>query len=136
VFAFSGGERVAGEQAPQSLGVDPSPVQSGVEAAPATLMRCLEAQMYGRGESVSGEEGVGEFEESVGPAMEAFIERAAEAVETVVGFHDASIMPSPNASRILYMPTELKHKLSKSREKEKHDVALFCPKAEANAREG
>jgi hypothetical protein len=102
VFAFSGGERVAGEQAPQSLGVDPSPVQSGVEAAPATLMRCLEAQMYGRGESVSGEEGVGEFEESVGPAMEAFIERAAEAVENVVGFHDASIMPSPNASRILY----------------------------------
>ena len=65
--------------------------------------------MYGRGESVSGEEGVGEFEESVGPAMEAFIERAAEAVENVVGFHDASIMPSPNASRILYMPTELKH---------------------------
>jgi hypothetical protein len=87
------GERVSGEQPPQSLGVDPPPVQRGVKAAPTTAMRCFEAQMDGRRNSVRGEDGVGEFEEGVGPAVEAFVERVAEGVESVVGFHDAFIMP-------------------------------------------
>jgi hypothetical protein len=42
------GERMADEQPPQGFGVDPSPVQRGVEAAPAPSMRGLEAQMSRR----------------------------------------------------------------------------------------
>jgi hypothetical protein len=44
--------------------------------------------------------------------VEAFVERATEAVESVVGFHDAFIMPSPAACRILFPSMELKRKLS------------------------
>jgi hypothetical protein len=42
------GERMAGEQTAQGFGVDPSPVQRGVEAAPAATMRCFEAQVHRR----------------------------------------------------------------------------------------
>jgi hypothetical protein len=41
-------------------------------------MRCLEAQVNGRRDAIRGEEGVGELEEGVGPAVEAFVERATE----------------------------------------------------------
>jgi hypothetical protein len=87
-------ERMAGEQAPQGLGVDPSPIQSGVEATPATTVRCLETQVDGGRDGVGGEDSGGEFEEGVVPAVEAFVERAAEGVQSVVGFHDAPIMHS------------------------------------------
>jgi hypothetical protein len=71
--------------------------------------------MDGRGDGVRGEDGVGEFEEGVGPAVEAFVERATEAVESVVGSHDAFIMPSPAACRILFPSMELKRKLTPNR---------------------
>ena len=103
-----------GEQPTQRLGIDPSPVQRGVEAAPTTTVRCLEAQVDGGRDGVGGEDGVGEFEEGVGSALETFVERAAEAVESVVGFHDAPIMHSPRVPRILYLPMELKRKLRDS----------------------
>ena len=64
----------------------------------------------GRDGGVGVEDGVGEFEEGVGCALETFVERAAEAVESVVGFHDAPIVHSPRAPRILYLPMELKRK--------------------------
>lgn len=105
------GERISVEQVPQSLGVDPPPVQRGVKAAPATTMRCFEAQVDGRGDGgVRGEKSVGEFEEGVGPSVEAFVERTAEAAKSIVGFHDAFIMHSSKDRRILFPPMELKRK--------------------------
>ena len=44
-------------------------------------MRCSEAQVDGRRDTtttIRGEDGVGEFEERVASAVEAFVERAAE----------------------------------------------------------
>ena len=67
--------------------------------------------MNGRRDGVGSEDGVGEFEESVAPAVEAFVERVAEAVESIARFHDAPIVHSPTASRTPYLPVELKRKL-------------------------
>src|SRR5215207_2134054 len=109
----SGGERMAGEQPPQSLGVDSSPVQRGVEAAPAATMRRFEAQVNGRRDRLRCEDGVGEFKEGIDPAVEAFVvERVAEGMKGVRGFHDAPIMPSSTPFRIPNLSAELKRKLS------------------------
>jgi hypothetical protein len=70
---------MADEQFPQSFGTYPPSIQGGVKAAPAATMRCFEAQVNGRRNGgVRTEEGVGEFEESIGPAVEAFVERVTE----------------------------------------------------------
>jgi hypothetical protein len=37
-------------------------------------MRCFETQVGGRRDSICCEYGVGEFEEGIGPAVEAFVE--------------------------------------------------------------
>jgi hypothetical protein len=102
---------MACEQVPQSLDVDSPAIQRGVEAAPATTVRLLKAQVNGRGNGFGGEDGVAELEEGVFPAMEAFVERAAEAAQSVVGFHDVSIMHSPKDRRIICPPARLKRKL-------------------------
>jgi hypothetical protein len=67
-----------------------------------------------RNGSVGGEDSVCEFEEGVGPALEAFVEGAAEAVESIGGFHDAPIMHPPPASRTPYLLVGLKRKLRAS----------------------
>src|SRR5215210_4705528 len=88
--------------------------QSGVEAAPSATMRRLEAEVDGGRYGVCGEEGVGKVEESVGPTVEAFVERVAEGakgVKSVVRFHDALIMHSLTAYRTLQPPAGLKRKL-------------------------
>ncbi len=60
----------------------------------------MEAQVdRGRGGSVSTEDGVGELEEGVASAVEAFVEGVAEAVQSIGRYHDAPIMHSPRASR-------------------------------------
>ena len=41
------GEQMAGQELPQSFGVDQSTIQRGVEAAPAATVRGLETQMGG-----------------------------------------------------------------------------------------
>ena len=66
-------------------------------------MRRLEAQVGGGwGGAVGGEDGVSELEEGVSPAVEAFVERAAEGEKSIGGrFHDAHIMRLPRALRIL-----------------------------------
>jgi len=69
---------MAGDQSPQGFGVYLPSIQRGVEAAPAAAMRRLEAQVGGGREGICTEESVGEFEESVGPAVEAFVERVTE----------------------------------------------------------
>src|SRR5215217_7293161 len=75
-------------------------------------MRGLEAQVGGgRAGAVCGEDGVGQFEEGVAPTVEAFVERAAETVESIGTFHDAPIMHLPTTLRIPYLPVELKRKL-------------------------
>ena len=63
-----------------------------------------------RSGSVRAEDGVGEFEEGVGPAVEAFVEGAAEVVQSIGRFHcahhaltESFTHPSP--------PTQLKRKL-------------------------
>src|SRR5215218_4097457 len=76
-------------------------------------MRRLEAQVGGRRSSaVCGKDGVGELEEGISPAVEAFVERAAEGAKSIVRFHDGRIMHLPTASRTSYLPAELKRKLS------------------------
>ena len=91
--AASSSERMAVEQIAQGLGVDPLPVQRGVEAAPAAAMRRFEAEVNGRRDGVvSGEDGVGELEKGIGPVAEAFVvERVAEGVqgaESIGWFHE------------------------------------------------
>ena len=74
----------------------------GVEAAPAATMRRLKAQMgRRRGGAVRGEDGVGKLEEGVSPAVEAFVERAAEGTKSIGRFHGVPIMHPPRAFRIL-----------------------------------
>ena len=75
-------------------------------------MRRLQAQVRQRRDSgVRGEDGVGELEESVAPAVEAFVERVTEADKSIGRVHDEHIMHLPIALRILYLPTWLKRKL-------------------------
>jgi hypothetical protein len=64
-----------------------------------------------RNGTVRSEDGIGEFEEGIAPAVEAFVERAAEAVESIGRFHDAPIMHSPRALRTPYLLVGLKRKL-------------------------
>ena len=90
-------------------------LQCGVEAAPsATMGRLLEAEVDGGRYGVCAEEGVGKVEESIGPTVEALVERVAEGAKSVVRFHDATIMHSPAASRTFRPPAGLKRKLSPS----------------------
>jgi hypothetical protein len=93
-------ERMADQQVAQDLRIDTSMGQSRVEASPSAPVRGLEAQVdRRRGGSVSTEDGVGELEEGVASAVEAFVEGVAEAVQSIGRFHDAPIMHSPRASR-------------------------------------
>jgi hypothetical protein len=66
-------------------------------------MGCLKAQVGGgRGGAVRGQDGVGELEEGVFPAVEAFVERAAEGAKSIGRrFHGVPIMHLPRALRIL-----------------------------------
>jgi hypothetical protein len=65
-------------------------------------MRHLQAQVgRRRGGAVRTEDGVGELKEGVSPAVEAFVERAAEGLESIGRFHGAPIMHPPRAFRIL-----------------------------------
>ena len=99
----SDGKRMTGEEPPHDFGVDPSPVERRVEATPAATMRRLEAQVGGRRDSaVRVQDGVGELEEGVASAVEAAVERVAEGVESIVRFHDASIMRSPTTFHTLH----------------------------------
>ena len=60
---------------------------------------------------VRGEDGVGKLEEGVGPAVEAFVQRATESLESIGGFHSVPIMHLPPALRTPCLPPELKRKL-------------------------
>jgi hypothetical protein len=65
-------------------------------------MRHLQAQVgRRRGGPIGGEDGVGEFEEGVGPAVEAFVEGAAEGAKSIGRFHGMPIMHPPRDFRIL-----------------------------------
>lgn len=55
-------------------------------------MRRLKAQVNGGTDGFGGEDVIGEFEEGVGSGVKTPVERAAEAGESVVRFHDALIM--------------------------------------------
>ena len=56
----------------------------------------------GRGAAVRGQDGVGELEEGVSPAVEAFVERAAEGAKSIGRrFHGVPIMHPPRVFRIL-----------------------------------
>jgi hypothetical protein len=54
-----------------------------------------------RSGAVRREDGVGELEESVCPAVEALLERAAEGLESIGRFHGVPIMHPPRSFRIL-----------------------------------
>src|SRR5688572_32976366 len=76
---FGAGERMACEQFPQGFLVDASAIQPSVEAAPSATVRRLQAQVgRRRGGTVGAQDGVCELEEGVFPAVETFVERAAE----------------------------------------------------------
>ena len=65
---------MVGEQPPQSLGVDSSTAECVLEAAPATAVRGLWAQVDWRGERLRCQDGVSEFEECISAAIEAVVE--------------------------------------------------------------
>ena len=90
---------MAGKQIAQDLRIDTSTRQSRVEASPSAPVRGLEAQVDRRWGGVRTENGVGELEEGVASAVGAFVERVAEAVESIGRFHNAPIMHSPRAFR-------------------------------------
>jgi hypothetical protein len=75
---FASSKRMASEQSPQSFSIDPPSIQSGIKATPAATMRHFEAQVNGRRNGICTEKGVGELEESIGPTVEAFVERVTE----------------------------------------------------------
>jgi membrane-associated protease RseP (regulator of RpoE activity) len=111
---FAPGKRMADEQFPQGFSVDASSPEGSIKAAPAAAMGNLEAQVNGRRDAIGGEESIGKVEESIGPAMEAFVERLTEggqSMESVCGLHNVLIMHLPRACRIPYLPAGLKRKL-------------------------
>ncbi len=64
--------------------------------------------------AIGGEESIGEFEESIGPTMEAFVEgltKGGQSMESVGGLHNVPIMHSSRACRISSLPAGLKRKL-------------------------
>ena len=70
--------------------------------------------MYGGRYGVCAQEGVGEFEEGIGPVVETLVECVAErakGVKSIGRFHDGTIMHSPAASRTFRPPAGLKRKL-------------------------
>jgi hypothetical protein len=70
---------MAGEQLSEGFVVDPSPPECYVEAALTPTMRGPEAKVNGRRYGAVGDEdGVRALEESVAPAVEAFMEGVAE----------------------------------------------------------
>ena len=71
----------SGEQIPHHLSVDPSAIQGGVEATPATTKDTREAQVKERRDASSGRDGVADFEEGVGAMAEASVEPRAEGGE-------------------------------------------------------
>jgi hypothetical protein len=73
-WGFASSKRKASEHSAQSLGIDSSTAERIVEAAPATAVRRLQAQVNWRRDCLCGEKGVGEFEECVSAAMEAVVE--------------------------------------------------------------
>jgi hypothetical protein len=78
----------------------------------------------GRRDGVRSEDGVGEFEESVVPTVEASVERVAEAVENIGRIHDVSIMHSLTALRTPYLPVELKRKLRRCADRRVANVTM------------
>lgn len=78
-------------------------------------MRRLEARVDWRRYGVRGEESVGEPKKSIGPTVEAFVERAtegAQVVQSVRRFHNVPIMPLTDNSAHTFPPAGLKRKLS------------------------
>jgi hypothetical protein len=69
---------MADEQFLQGFSVDPPSPERGIKAAPTATMGSLEAQVNGRRDAIGGEESIGEFEESIGPRVEAFVEGVTE----------------------------------------------------------
>jgi hypothetical protein len=91
---------MADEQDAQDLRIDTSMGQSRVEASPSAPVRGLEAQVDRRsGGGVRTEDGVGELKGCVGSVVEAFVERVADAIESIGRLHDGPIMHSPTALR-------------------------------------
>jgi hypothetical protein len=90
------GERVTDNQLAQGFKVHPSFAQRGVEATPATAVYTLEAQVDRRGEDVGCEDGVGDFEQSVGTSIETLVERVAEGAQgfkSIARFHSGAFCP-------------------------------------------
>ena len=57
-----------------------------------------------KGSGVCIEDGIDQFEEGVASAVETFVQRAVETVESIGRFHDAPIMHWPTALRTPYLP--------------------------------
>ena len=55
--------------------------ERGVEAAPATTMNGFKTEMDGRGDGIGGQQGIGQFEQSVGTTLKAGIECGTEVLE-------------------------------------------------------
>jgi hypothetical protein len=71
-------EGVMDNQLAHGFFLDASSAQRSVEAAPTATVRGLEAQMYWRRRDASREDGIGELEERIGPALETLVEGISE----------------------------------------------------------
>ena len=63
---------------------------------------------------IRGEDGIGELEKSVGSPVDTVVERVAEGVESVRGFHNVPIMHFSDTFRIRQLSAWLKRKLKAS----------------------
>ena len=112
------GEGALGDQLSHGAFVDASAAQRRVEATPAATMRSFQAQMHRRGDGPGRQEGVGQFEQRVGAAIEAPVEgeaEAAQSIESSGAFHNGAFCSrrSSEATRCArFSPAQLKHKLS------------------------
>jgi hypothetical protein len=114
---------VASDQLPQSSFIAPSSILPSLSAAyrlcprAATVHR-LQAQVDRRRDNTGCEDSLGEFEQSVGVAIEALVEGVTEGAQSVKGsggrFHSEAFCPQGplEATRCVYFfLAQLKHKL-------------------------
>jgi hypothetical protein len=73
-------ERVMDDQLAQGIFVDLPSAQRSVQATPTATVSKLQTQVDRRRDDIGCEDGVGEFEERVGAAIETLIQRIAEGV--------------------------------------------------------
>jgi hypothetical protein len=77
-----GRQRMAHHEGTERLGIERAAGKGRIEAPPAATMSGFQAEVGGRQDRASGEEGIDEFEQSIRPSAEAAVHISAEGLES------------------------------------------------------